>query len=100
MVTSLLISTTVQGILDPAFLKHVQPVSICPCTKSVPDVRLSDGSQRISMEVVLEMLMEVEATIYGVRHAGVYGREKKSPSVIIAVKDFSDFILYGNTSHM
>lgn len=67
-----------QGILDPAFLKPVQPVSICPCTKSVPVVRLPDGSQRISVEAVLEMLMEVEATIYGVRHAGVYGREKKS----------------------
>jgi hypothetical protein len=58
--------------------------------------RLSDGSQRISMEVVLEMLMEVEATTYTVWGTleSMHGREKKSPSVIIVVKDFSDFILY------
>jgi hypothetical protein len=39
-------------------------------------MRMANGSQRISVEAVLEMLMEVEATIFGVKHAEVYGWEE------------------------
>ncbi|CAD6250217.1 unnamed protein product [Miscanthus lutarioriparius] len=73
-----------QGILDPAFLKPVQPVSICPCTKTVPgarSVRMADG-KRISVEAVLEMLMEVEATIFSAKHAVYGGEEKDLKSVL------------------
>jgi len=37
---------------------------------------MADG-KRISVEAVLEMLMEVEATIFSAKHAEAYGREKK-----------------------
>jgi hypothetical protein len=37
---------------------------------------MADG-KRISVEAVLEMLMEVEATIFGAKHYEVYGREMK-----------------------
>jgi hypothetical protein len=37
---------------------------------------MADG-KRISVEAVLEMLMEVEATIFGAKHAALYGREEK-----------------------
>ncbi|XP_062224449.1 uncharacterized protein LOC133922965 [Phragmites australis] len=59
-----------QGILDPAFLNPVQPLSICPCTDTVPDLRFPNGSQRISAEAMLKKLMEVEASMYGKRARG------------------------------
>jgi len=37
---------------------------------------MADG-KRISVEAVLEMLMEVEATIFGAKHDALYGREEK-----------------------
>ncbi|PAN07145.1 hypothetical protein PAHAL_1G314100 [Panicum hallii] len=66
-----------QGILDPAFLKPVQPVPICPCTDTVPSVRVPDASQRTSAEAVLKKLMEVEAFIFGPKCYGMYCREKE-----------------------
>jgi hypothetical protein len=43
---------------------------------------MADG-KRISVEAVLEMLMEVEATIFGVKHAEVYGREEKELKFVL-----------------
>ncbi|TVU29145.1 hypothetical protein EJB05_20699, partial [Eragrostis curvula] len=67
-----------QGILDSAFLNPVQPVSICPCTDSVPGFRLPDGCQRISVEAALKMLMEVEVAIYGQNCENVHGTGKEN----------------------
>ncbi|CAL4886605.1 unnamed protein product [Urochloa decumbens] len=72
-----------QGILDPAFLNPVQPVSICPCTNTVPSVRLPDGSQRISAEAVLMKLMQVEAYIFSPERASIYDQEKENLKVVL-----------------
>ncbi|CAN6238704.1 unnamed protein product [Urochloa humidicola] len=72
-----------QGILDPAFLNPVQPVSICPCTNSVPNVRLPDGSQRISAEALLMKLMQVEAYIFSPECASIYDQEKENLKVVL-----------------
>ncbi|XP_062217778.1 uncharacterized protein LOC133918006 [Phragmites australis] len=72
-----------QGILDTAFLNPVHPVSICPCTDTVPDLTFHDGSQRISAEAVLKNLMEVEAAIYGQKRAGVKGKGKKNLKFVL-----------------
>jgi len=42
---------------------------------------MADG-KRISVEAVLEMLMEVEATIFGAKHAVYGGEEKDLKSVL------------------
>ncbi|CAN6232522.1 unnamed protein product [Urochloa humidicola] len=72
-----------QGILDPAFLNPVQPVSICPCTNTVPSVRLPDGSQRISAEDLLMKLMQVEDYIFSPERASVYDQEKENLKVVL-----------------
>ncbi|RCV07392.1 hypothetical protein SETIT_1G240800v2 [Setaria italica] len=74
-----------QGILVPAFLNPVPPVSICPCAKAVENSRLLDGSQRISAGAVLEKLIEVEAraAIFGPEHAGVHDKEKENLELVL-----------------
>lgn len=75
-----------QGILDAAFLKPVQPVPICPCTDTVPTVRLPQASQRTSAEAMLKKLMEVEAVIFGPKCYGrnCYAKQKEDLKIVLS----------------